>query len=121
LPGAGRRFLLLLVLRQPLELIEEQQRVQRGDLEPLPARLADQLVVEPQQVIAELGELGAVALVGAGRQPILLHSTDPAHVVVAGPATARTGVLRGPGFRFFGEEGALVHLGLVGLVGRSGC
>src|SRR4051794_27951644 len=75
----------LFVVGQAGELIHEHQRVLRGNLELLAAARARDLVVEAQQVVSQLGELGAVALVGAGREPGLLRSPDPADAVLAGP------------------------------------
>jgi hypothetical protein len=83
--------------------------VQRRDLEPLPARLADQLVVHANQVIAELGELRAIAFVGARRQPVLLDAPYPPYVVFVGTLTPRAGVARWPRFVFVGEECAFVE------------
>jgi hypothetical protein len=83
--------------------------MKRGDLELLPAGLADQLVVEPEEVIAELGELRAVALVGAGRQAILLGTTNPAHAVLIRAPAARAGVAGRSRLGLVGEEGALVE------------
>jgi hypothetical protein len=86
---AGRSgFFFLDVARQALELIDEQQRMHGRDLELLPARFAHHLVVDPDQVVAKLGELRAVTLVGARRQPILLRPPDPTDgIVVRTPAT----------------------------------
>src|SRR5688572_10052593 len=53
------------VVGQTGQLIHEYQRVLRRDLEFLAARLARDLVVEPEQVVAQLRELRAVALVGS--------------------------------------------------------
>ena len=58
----------LFVVGQTGDLVHEHQRVLRRDLELLAARLARDLVVEPQQVVAQLRELGPIALVGSGRQ-----------------------------------------------------
>jgi hypothetical protein len=83
--------------------------VQRWDLDLLAARLAHDLIVHTDQVVAELGELGAVALVGARRQPILLHAPHPAHAVLIGAPAAVAGDLGRSGFRSIGKEGAFVE------------
>src|SRR5687767_4546226 len=56
----GGRVVGLFVLRQAFQLISEQQRMMRRHFEFLPARLARHLVVQAQQVVAQLVELGAV-------------------------------------------------------------
>ena len=91
------------------ELVHEHQRVLRRDLEFLAAGLARDLVVEAEQVVAQLGELGPVALVGPGRQPLLLRAPHPADAVFAGPPALGALIPSGPGFRFFGEKRAFVE------------
>ena len=71
----------------------------RRDLELLAARLADDLVVDTDQVIAQLGELRAIAFVGSWRQPILLDAAHPAHGVFVGAAAARAGTAARTRFR----------------------
>jgi hypothetical protein len=83
--------------------------MQRRDFEFLSARLADDFVVDANQMIAKLGEFGAIAFIGARRQPIFLDAPHPAHVVVVGAAAPGAGVTRRPRFRFVEEEGALVQ------------
>jgi hypothetical protein len=83
--------------------------VQRGDLELLAARLAHQLVVHADQVIAKLLELGAVALVGARRQPVLFDAADPAHRILVGAATTRARVAGRTCFRTIRKERAFVE------------
>src|SRR5215470_10874513 len=55
----------LFLVGQPGRLIDEHQRVLGGNLEFLPTGLARNFVIEPQEVIAQLRELGAVRVVGA--------------------------------------------------------
>jgi hypothetical protein len=94
----------------------------RRNLEPLAARLAGELVVDADQVIAQLGELGAVALVGVAGQPVFLRPAHPLHLVViraAAPRTREAAVsLLGP----FVEEGAFVecHHAILSAGRRSG-
>jgi len=94
--------------------------VHRRNLEALAARLTGQFVVDADQVVAQLGELGAVVLVGIARQPVLLGAPDPAHLVVVGAPAARAPVaaiaLLGP----FVEEGAFVEGHAAILTGRAG-
>jgi hypothetical protein len=82
--------------------------VERRNLELLPARLAHDLVVDSDQMVAELREFGAVALIRPGRQAIFLHAPDPPHVVFIGAMAARARVARGSRFVFVGKEGAFV-------------
>src|SRR5262249_27259192 len=98
----------LFFVRQSLQLVYEHQRVLRRDLELLAARLAGDLVVEAKQVVAQLGELGAVDFIGAGRQPILLGASHPANAVVVGPVALGTLIAAGSRFRFVVEKRALV-------------
>jgi hypothetical protein len=100
--------------------------MQRRDFELLSARLAHDLVVDANQMIAKLGELGAVSLVGAGRKTVLLDAANPPHVVIVGAAAARAGIPRRSRFRFVEEESAFVEchgrvslVSLVGLVGSA--
>src|SRR6185312_8766623 len=51
--------------RRLLARLQEDHRVLRGDVELGPAGLADDVVVEPDHVVAQFGKLGAVAIVGA--------------------------------------------------------
>jgi hypothetical protein len=51
----------------------------RRNLESLAARLAYDLIVDANEVVAKLGKLRAVALVGAGRQPIFFGTPYPTH------------------------------------------
>ena len=66
-----------LIVGQACQLVDEHQRVLRGDLEFLATRLARHLVVEAEEVIAQLGELGPVRFVGARRRPVLLRAANP--------------------------------------------
>jgi hypothetical protein len=69
-------------------LIEKQQRVHRRDFKLLPARLTHDLVVDTDQVITQFGELRAIALIAAGRKPILFRPPHPANgIVVRAPAS----------------------------------
>jgi hypothetical protein len=89
--------------------------VQRRDLELFPARLADQLVVHADQVIAKLGKLRPIAFIGARRQAVLLDAPHPPHVVFIGTLTPWAGEARRASFVFVGEECAFVEgHGLVG-------
>jgi hypothetical protein len=51
----------------------------RRNLELLRAGLAHDLIIHANQVVTKLGEFGAVALVGARWQTILLGATDPTY------------------------------------------
>jgi hypothetical protein len=91
--------------------------MQRGDFDLLAARLAHDLVVDANQMIAKFGELGAIPFIGPRWQPILLDASHPSHVVVVGATASGARVTRRPRFRFVEEERAFIkgH----GRVGRS--
>jgi hypothetical protein len=89
-------------------LIQKQQRVHGGNLEPFTARLADDLVVYANQMVAQLGELRAITFVGARRQAILLRAPHPAHGVFIGATTPRAAQSLGAIFISIGEECAFV-------------
>src|SRR5262245_23191825 len=59
----------------------EDYRLLRRNLEAPIAPLARQHVVDPDEVVAELDEHGAVALVGAGRDAVFFRAPDPAHLI----------------------------------------
>src|SRR5215210_122118 len=59
------------VVRQARKLIEVDERMLRRNIEFATAGLARDLVVEPQQVIPELRELGAVRIVRASGRAVL--------------------------------------------------
>jgi glycosyltransferase involved in cell wall biosynthesis len=61
------------------------------------------------RLVAQLGELGAVGLVGAGRQAVLLGAFHPADVVVIRAPAFGAGIPPNPCFRFLGEEVALIE------------
>src|ERR1700730_15858247 len=54
----------------------------RRDVELLAARLAGHGIVYADHVVAQLREHRAIALVGAGRNAVLAHADDPAHLVL---------------------------------------
>jgi hypothetical protein len=94
--------------------------VHRRNLEALAARLTGQFVVDADQVIAQLLELGAVLFVGVAGHPVFLGSPHPAHLVVVGALAPRARVaavaLLGP----FVEERAFVECHRAILTGRTG-
>src|SRR4051812_6274127 len=107
----GRLDLLLqlVVIGQPGELIDEDHRLLRRDLELPAAGLADDLVVEAENVVAQLRELLAIHLVGPRGRTIFLHPPDPADAVVVGAAAFRARVAARLGLGLVGEEGAFVE------------
>jgi hypothetical protein len=64
--------------------------VHRRNLEALAAGLTNDFVVNANEMVAELGELRAIALVRAGRQAVLLRASDPPDRILIGSAAART-------------------------------
>jgi len=83
--------------------------VLRRNLEALAADLAHDVLVESQQVIAELGEPGTVALVATRRRPVLLRSPYPPDAVLARAPATGTLVAAGPRLGPLGEERAFVQ------------
>jgi hypothetical protein len=83
--------------------------VHRRNLEALATRLTGKFVVHANQVIAELGELRAIRLVGVAGRPVLARTPHPAQLVVASPLAAGTGVFAAALLGFLVEEGALVQ------------
>jgi hypothetical protein len=76
------------------------------DLELLAARLAGHLIVDAQQVIAQLLELGAVLALWL---PVLaLRTPHPAQAVLVDPLAPRARELRRPVLRLLNEECFLV-------------
>jgi hypothetical protein len=82
--------------------------VHRRNLEPLAARLADHFVVHANEVVAQFGELGAIALIGPRWEPILLRPANPAYGVLVGPPATRATQPLCSIFVLVEEEGALV-------------
>jgi hypothetical protein len=80
----------------------------RRDLELLAARPADHLIIDTDQMVAELGKLGAVAFVRPGRKPVFLGPANPPHRVFVGPAAAGTCQPLGPIVVLVEEESAFV-------------
>src|SRR5262249_53207575 len=95
--------------RRGVSLLQEDHRVLRRDVELLPACLARHRIVDADHVVAELEEQRAIALVGAGRNPILARPYDPAHLVLIDAPAARTGELVGPRLAAAVEEVAFVE------------
>jgi hypothetical protein len=82
--------------------------VHRRNLEAFAAGLAGHFVVDTNQVVAQLGKLGAIAFIGARRQTVLLRPAYPTHgVFVRSPAAwaAQSFVAV---FVAVGKEGAFV-------------
>ena len=61
--------------------LDKRHRLNAGNVEASAALLAHRLVVEQHHIALRLGELGAIALVGAARQPVLLRSHDVIQLV----------------------------------------
>src|ERR1017187_8817089 len=71
--------------------------------------LAGDLVVDQHHVALRLGELGAVALVAAGRQAVLLFAHHPVQIVRLRAAAVRAVQGRRLGGLTFGVISSLVH------------
>src|SRR5438093_1634087 len=101
---------VVIVLRQSFQLFEEHQRAMGGDLEPLPARLTGNVVVDANQMILHLLEHRAVARIRAAWNLRLLGASHPADAVVVGAAAPRALEPRRPLLGLFGKELSLVHV-----------
>src|SRR2546421_280379 len=80
----------LFFIGQACELVHEHQGVLRRDLEFLAARLARDLIVQAEQIVAELRELFPIGFVGARRQPVLLRAAHPPDAVLGGASAPWT-------------------------------
>jgi len=94
--------------------------VHRRNLEALAARLTGELVVDADQVIAQLLELGPILLVGVTGHAVFLGATDPAHLIVVGAFASWARVAAVALFGPFVEEGALIECHVTILTGRTG-
>jgi predicted Rossmann fold flavoprotein len=99
----------LFFVGQACELVHEHQGVLGRNLEFLAARLAGDFIVEAEQVVPELGELGPVVLVGPGRQPVFLGAAHPPNVVFTRSPTLGTLIPPRSGFRSVREQGTLAE------------
>jgi len=111
--GAGRVLIVVLLvvvfLRQPLEILHEHQRLVRRDLEPFPTRLARHFVVDTDEVVLHLLKQRAVAFARAGGNLRFPGPAQPPYGVVV--RAAATGTLQ-PGGSLLGllvEEVTFVH------------
>jgi hypothetical protein len=93
--------------------------VHRRNLEALAARLTGEFVVDANQMVAQLEELGAIGLVGIGRHPVLPRAAHPAHLVVVRALAPGARIAPVPLFGPFVEEGAFVESHRAILTGRS--
>jgi hypothetical protein len=82
--------------------------VHRRNFEPLAAGLADDLIVDANEMIPQLGKLRPIALIRARRQPILLGSPDPPYRVLVRSPAPWTAEALFASFRLVEEEGAFV-------------
>jgi hypothetical protein len=103
------QLIVLNIPRETFELIDEQQRMHRRYLEALRTRLANHLVVHPNQVVSQFRELRPVALIRALGNAILLDTPYPADGVLVSPAAARAAESLGSGLGTVGEEGTFVE------------
>lgn len=95
-------------MRGVITWLQEDHRMLRRNIEPLPARLACHRVVHADHVIAKLREQRAVALVGPWRDPIFPRPHDPAHLIFVHALASRAGQPIGAGFVLIVEEIAFV-------------
>src|SRR6185436_45219 len=71
--------------------------------------LAGHIVIHADQVIAQFGVKGAVALIGTRRQAVFLHPPHPAHLILIASLAAWTCILRWLRFGTLGVEISLIH------------
>src|SRR4051812_1308869 len=86
----------LMTTRAPvgIEDLEKNHGLVRRHVELAPAACADDVVVDPDEVVAKLPEHRAVAFVGAGRDAIFFRPPDPSHLVLVAMAALRAGICR---------------------------
>jgi hypothetical protein len=82
----------------------------RGDLEPLAARLASDVIIDTDEMVFDLVKKRAVTGVGAGWNLRLFGAAHPPERVVVGAAAPRALEASGPLLWFFGEKLAFVHV-----------
>src|SRR5439155_19332826 len=102
-------LLVVVLLRQPLQLLEEHKRPVRWNLKSLPARLTGDVVVHADEMVFDLLEHRAVAGVGTARNLRLPRAPHPADAVVVGAAAPRALKARRPLLGLLREELTLVH------------
>src|SRR6187455_1575516 len=81
--------------------------MQRRHFELLAAALARHFIVEPQQVIAQLVELGAI-FTALGLPVLALGSSHPANGILVGTLAPWACILCGAGFRLLLEDCFLI-------------
>src|SRR4051812_29514641 len=92
-----------------MNALEKNHGLMRRHVELAPASCADDVVVHADEVVAQLAEHRAVALVRARGNPLLLRATDPSYLVLVAMAALRTGEGRRLGLGPFVEEFPLVQ------------
>src|SRR6185503_14069388 len=110
---------VVILLRQPLELFQEDQRAVRRDLEPLAARLTGDVIVHPDQMILDLFEHRPVARISSAGNLGLPGAAHPADAVVIGAPAARALEAGRPLLGLFGKELAFVHRFLTRYTNRA--
>jgi hypothetical protein len=106
---ALKLLLILDVLWQAFQLLQEDERSMRGDLETLAARSARDVIIDADQMVFALAEQRAIAIVGAGWNLRFFRAAHPPDGIVVGASAARALEAGGALLRFLGEELTLVH------------
>src|SRR4051812_35831320 len=75
--AAAAALLVVILLRKPLELLEQDYILMRRDVEPAPARTTDHIAIDPHEVVLDLVEHGSRPGVGAGRHLGFLRPANP--------------------------------------------
>lgn len=90
---------------------DENDRLEAGDLEAVAAARiqAHQHVVDPDQMIARLGELRSRHIINVSRERLLLGAPDPPDGILIRHVALGAGVRSRFGLLSFHEEIALVH------------
>ena len=108
------KLLALLLL-----IVDEDQRLEGRDLEALPAALARHVVIDADEMVAKLRVERAVARVGAGREAIFFHATEPPYLVRVPPLAPRAGIFRGFLLRALGKKVPFLHEPIISQTARG--
>src|ERR1700752_1377829 len=89
-PMIALLLLLFDVLRQAFEFFQKNECPMRRDLEAFTARLTDEVVINPDQVVLRFTEQDTVVLVGTSGDLRLLRAGEPLGGIGVGTTAART-------------------------------
>jgi len=96
-------------LRETFKFFQKDECPMRRDLKALAARLTDEVVVYPNQVILRFAEENPIVIVGSGRNLSLLRAAQPSDGIVVRATAAGTLEASRPLLRLLGEKLSFVH------------